>query len=84
VELARLPKAGVLLTFLLPVVYAEATCFVCSELTSMKVLIVPNYTSAKIHMIRKVSLLNGETLFDKLDAFAKRCFLLIEANLAII
>jgi hypothetical protein len=50
----------------------------------MKILIVPNNTSAKIHLIRKVALLNGETLFDKLDAFAQRTLLLIETYLTII
>jgi hypothetical protein len=35
-------------------------------------------------LIRKVALLNGETLFDKLDAFAQRTLLLIEAYLTII
>lgn len=83
-ELARFPKTRILFPFIMPVMHSEATRFVSCELTRMKILIVPNNTSAEIHLIRKVALLNGETLFDKLDAFAQRTLLLIEAYLTII
>jgi len=83
-ELTRFPKTGILLSFIVPVVHTEATRFVGGELTRMKVLIVPNDASAQIQLIRKVTLLNGETLFDKLNALAQRNFLLREAYLTVI
>jgi hypothetical protein len=80
-----LPKTGILLPFIVPAMHPVPTRLVCSKLTRMKILIVPNNTSTEIHMIRKVALLNGETLFDKLNALAQRSLLLaIETYLTVI